>query len=169
MGPFPDLLKQQRGDRWYLPYMADAWVKPVWPALSGRGRRVESLRAGSQAENLNFWDPKRVEYTPNAVYTAFKDIFDPMPSLMASMTPELIVTSSAWDGRSPVWMEGPGMACPEGVMPDADGRAWFHPPKEGEYTFTGPDGATTTVKAVGFPLTQQPGYGYIQKIDFPSR
>ncbi len=164
MGPFADLITKDKfktSKSWYLPHMADIRVFPAWPALSGRGRRVQSLRAGSQAENLNFWDSKRVEYTPNNVYFVFKESFYKMPSLKKTMTPEVIVTTT--NKKLPVWMEGPGMTCPEAVLPDTSGRAWFHLPSTGEYKFTS-NTQTKSVKAKNFPLNQQPGYNYIQNI-----
>lgn len=165
-GPFADLLKvKDNKKQWYLPFLFDAWVKPAWPALSGRGRKVFSLRAGSQAENLNFWDAARVEYTPNDVYYAFKEAFDPMPSLPSTMSPEVIVTVSPADGTTPIWMEGPAMNCPEGVIPDAEGRAWFHLPQTGEYRFTGLGSKSITIQAKEFSLQQKPGFEYIQNVD----
>lgn len=165
-GPFADKLTATKtGDRWYLPYMADGWVAPAWPSMSGRGRRVDKLRIGSQAENLNFWDSTRVEFTPNAVSFAFRDAFDPMPPLPKTAAPEVIVTVPPGSKEHPVWVEGPALKFPEGILPDAEGRAWFQLPSPGPYKFTGPDGRTATVNVGEMPLRQKPGFHEIQRLD----
>ena len=145
------------------------WAEPVpWPAMSGKGARMDYLRSGTQSDNLNFFDPTRPEFTPNAVYYAFRDAFDPMPPLREVMDPEVIVTVPA-GGRTDlsVWVVGSSLACPQGVLPDKEGRAWFHLPAAGDYTALYDTGSTVLkadFHAETQPLKQPPGFDYIQRV-----
>ncbi len=156
-------------NRWYLPGAVNAEIPITWPALSGKGVRVKINLTGTQADNLNFFDPARKEFTPNDVYFAFKRAFNPMPPVRPVLSPEVIVTVDPKQAGYPLFAAQEGNPILMGVLPDADGKAWFELPTPGNYEFSRIDQAgmkTTKFTATEKPLTQPPGFGYIDRIDF---
>ncbi len=153
--------------RWYLPYYVNYETKVDWPALSGNGMRIDTTLAGTQADNINWFDPTRVEATPNDVYYAFQRAFDPMPPLRQFISPEAIVTKPKGQADYPVWSQKQGETALVGVLPDAEGRAWFEFPSAGAYRLMRAEASGFASKdhaAKLKPLKQKPGYGYIDRI-----
>ncbi len=174
MGPWGDLLtdKFRTLDRWFAPYTTAARVKVAWPALSGKGNKIDTAMIGTFADNLNFFDPTRKEVTLNDVYFAFQRAFTPMPPLRPLMYPEVIVAVNKNEQTQPVWATGGNISALMGVMPDAEGKAWFELPVDGDYTFSAFN--ADQLKALPFkatykPLAQPPGFGYVDKLDLSFR
>jgi len=155
-------------NRWYMPHARGTMVPITWPAFSGKGVKMKQTYTGSQGDNINFWEPTRKEYTPNAVHGAFKRAFTPMPPVKATMIPEVIVTVKPENAAYPVLVKRDGDSTLMGVLPDKDGKAWFELPADGPYTFVViNENAVKQVDRVmnGKPVAQPPGYGYIEQID----
>ncbi len=154
--------------RWYLPEAVGAEIPIPWPAMSGKGVRVRNNYTGTQADNINFFDPTRKEFTPNDVYFAFKRAYTPIPPLRPVINPEIIVTVPSKNPMVPVWATREDSSCLLGVIPDTNGKAWFELAWPGTVTFHDPNPIapkTKTVKAVYKPLAQPPGFGYIDQVD----
>jgi hypothetical protein len=154
--------------RWYLPGGRGVSIPITWPALSGKGVKVIYNYTGTQADNINFFDPTRKEFTPNEVYFAFKRAFTPMPPLRPVINPEVIVTVNKEEQLLPVWAVSPKIPILIGTMPDTEGKAWFELPADGDYTFTVIDRThlkEKPFKATCKPLAQPPGFNYVDKLD----
>jgi hypothetical protein len=172
MGPWPKEIAAAKpyfdSNRWYLPHAVDVGIPVPWPAQSGKGVKVSELLTGTQAESLNFFDPTRKEFTPNDSYFGIKRGFNPMPPLRQTMAPEVIVTIDPKQARLPVFATCEGNPLLMGVLPDADGKAWFELSSPGVYEFSRIDNAglkTVKFTAAEKPLAQPPGFGYIDRID----
>jgi hypothetical protein len=168
MGPWAKELLAGPGsynpNRWYLPHSRGATIDIPWPAHSGRGVRVPWLYTGTQAGNINFFDPSRVEFTPNDVYDAFKNAFLPMPPIEGTLGGEIIVTAPTENAVWPIWATRPNDAALLGVLPDAKGRAWFVLNDIGPVTFTA-DERSATVELKNKPILQPPGFDAIDRLD----
>jgi hypothetical protein len=170
MGPWGDLLvdKSRTLDRWFVPYTTTTRVKVLWPALSGKGNKIDTAMVGTFADNINFFDPTRKEVTLNELYFAFKRAFTPMPPLRPVISPEVIATVDPKQDGLPVFAACEGSPLFMGVLPDTDGKAWFELPAPGNYEFSRIDQAgikTIKFTAMEKPLLQPPGFGYIDRID----
>jgi hypothetical protein len=156
--------------RWYLPGAMGASIPITWPAMSGKGVRIKNNVTGTQADNINFFDPGRKEFTPNDVYFAFKRAFTPMPPLRPTINPEVIVSVPAANPMFPVLAAHEGLPCLFGVIPDDNRKAWFELPDAGNFTFYFPAPGslkTAIFKATYKPLIQPPGFGYIDQLKLP--
>ncbi len=171
MGPWAEIVAKNfyyDPNRWYMPHGTCAPIPIPWPAKSGKGVKVIDNWTGTQGDNLNFFDPKRVEITPNDVYFAFKRAFNPMPPVKSVMAPEVIVTVDPKQTGLPVFATQEGNPVLMGILPDTDGKAWFELSAPGVYEFSRIDKAglkTVKFTATEKPLAQPPGFGYIDWID----
>jgi len=115
------------------------FVNVTWPALSGRGARVQRMSVCCFSYNtINWFDPERPEYVDNEIDEVFKECLRPVPPPPTTFPPQLIVELKI-DGR-PASGEYIYLKVPKeiplyitGVKADKDGRAWFLAPEEGRY------------------------------------
>jgi hypothetical protein len=136
--------------------------------MSGKGIKLPATVSGTQADNINFFDPTRKEFTPNAVYDAFKRAFTPMPSIKSTLTPEVIVTVAKEANSIPVLAIRKGDSTLVGILPDPGNKAWFVLPSAGGYIFTH-NNRTVVWDAKEKPSTQPPGFGCIDQLDLSSK
>lgn len=139
-----------------------------WPSMSGRGVKISHLHTGSQADNINFFDKSRKEFTPNKVYDAFKRAFMPMPPVRQLMNPEVIVdVNNMGNDIYPVWAVQKNNPVLFGVLPDEQGKAWFELPLAGDYSFIYFDGSqikSYDLRAEYKSIQQPPGFEYIEHV-----
>jgi hypothetical protein len=133
LGPWADRFKDPLTQ--YTSFWWGETVRADWPAESGEGFRPRMVSCVWGP--INFFDPKRVERTPNKVFDAIAGAFRPMPPLAATLPPEVVVEVPGGAGVNVMMAPLDGQpGGPVGVKADANGRAWFALDLPGRYRVT---------------------------------
>jgi hypothetical protein len=155
-----------------------ASVPVTWPSWSGPGTKVSSVRTvPNYAYLINWFDPARPEYTPNAMNDAFRDSFEPMPPLPETIPPGLLVTVKQNGKIVPfanvfaVPLDAQNTSA-VGVRADSKGTAWIWLKEPGRYRLDArtSDGNVIRqeIRARRRPLDAPPGYDYLQRVQLGS-
>ena len=168
MGPWAGRWKWPFLWKDYPTWWYSMWVDMSWPSFAGEGLKIRRYRATARSA-VNWSDPTRPAYVTNAIYSAIRDAFEPMPRLPERRAPEVIVqvTEHGQPRASCVVILTPAdgqPAAPVGVRADRQGRAWFRLSHPGSYTATLLSGGRSVrVRADCSPLDAEPGYGHIPR------
>jgi len=165
MGPWSDIFHQPLSS--YTDYWWDEYIPVIWPSQSGIGYRPLNVSARS-AGPINWFDPTRVESTPNKVFDAAKNSFRSMPALKSTLPPEVIVT--VINGANVNVFVTPldnQPVSPFGVKADSAGKAWIVIKMAGRYrvsAIVNGQTLTTDINTSEWNTSVTPGYSYIQSI-----